>query len=144
MRKNFINWKREPCSAACQMICPGMLMLILVYVRSRITPTYFDSTSLAILETPQFQIDMGADNVLNIDSTNDRMTNFTQNYLYNLPTLRFNAEDVSTSPLNFYPTNCMYNNSWVLPKVASPLVAIVGDLSANPVMNRINDYMVQY
>jgi hypothetical protein len=51
MRKNVINWKREPCSAVCQLVCPGLLMLILVYVRSRITPES-PSLELALLETP--------------------------------------------------------------------------------------------
>jgi len=49
MRKNFINWKREPCSAVCQLLTPGLLMLILVYVRSRIEPSSVNAAALGAL-----------------------------------------------------------------------------------------------
>lgn len=143
MRKNFINWKREPCSAVCQLICPGMLMLILVYVRSRIDPTYFNASTLALLEIPQYQIDMGSDGLLDLDSTQERMANFTKYYYYNLPTLTLDVETDPSSPLQLNPENCLLNSSFVLPKVAAPYIAIVGDLTTNGVMNRINNYMVQ-
>lgn len=52
MKKNFINWKREPCTAACQLLFPGILMMILVYVRYRIDPTVFATNTLRVLETP--------------------------------------------------------------------------------------------
>lgn len=60
MRKNFINWKRNPCSAVCQLVCPGMLMLILVYVRELLKPTTLDSLTLAALELPQYQIQLNS------------------------------------------------------------------------------------
>jgi len=37
-----------------------------------------------------------------------------------------NITESRTSPLNFNPTNCNTTSSWVLPKVASPYIAIVG------------------
>jgi hypothetical protein len=52
MRKNFVNWKREGCSAICQLVCPGLMMLILVWIRTLITPTELDARALFLLETP--------------------------------------------------------------------------------------------
>jgi hypothetical protein len=61
---------------------------------------------------------------------------FSDYYLYPI--------DVTTnrsSPLQFDPTNCNITNSWVLPKVASSYIAIIGQ-NDNAVMTRINTYMV--
>jgi hypothetical protein len=115
MRKNFINWKREPGSATCQLCCPGLLMLILVYVRTRISPTTYTSATLAFYETPQFTIDLATDGSLDIAATQARIAPFSGYYKkpYTVTTDR-------SSPLNFNPTNCNLTNSWVLPKVASP------------------------
>ena len=36
MKKNYINWKRTCCGSICEIVCPLMLMLILVYARSQV------------------------------------------------------------------------------------------------------------
>lgn len=38
MKKNLINWKRTPCGSCCEIVCPLLLMMILVYARSQIDP----------------------------------------------------------------------------------------------------------
>jgi hypothetical protein len=116
MRKNYINWRRNPCSAVCSLVCPGLLMLILVWLRTIISAKVFDSKTLFVLETPQFMVDM-VDGQLDIASTQTRVGPFFDFYL--LPT---NVSNVSTSPyspLNFDPETCWLNRSWTLPRVAS-------------------------
>lgn len=90
-------------------------MLILVYVRTRITPTTYDSATLAFTETPQYTIDLATDGSLDISSTELRMADFSSYYLFPIQ-----VTTDRSSPLNFDPTNCNITNSWVLPKVASP------------------------
>ena len=46
MKKNCINWKRTPCGSICEMLCPIILMLILVYARSQVDPVSNDDWSL--------------------------------------------------------------------------------------------------
>jgi len=56
MKKNFINWKRTPCGSICEIICPIMLMLILVYARSQIDPVEQENYSLYSLRRPFYPI----------------------------------------------------------------------------------------
>jgi hypothetical protein len=49
-------------------------------------------------------------------------------------------------PQFFNPENCLLENSWVLPKVASSYIALVG-VSTEPIMQKINtnlQLMVDY
>jgi hypothetical protein len=56
MHKNWIIYKRNPFSAVCQFITPVLLMLIMVWLRTVITPKEFDSTSLLKLSHPVYTI----------------------------------------------------------------------------------------
>ena len=56
MKKNCINWKRTPCGSICEIVCPLMLMLILVYARSQIDPVYNDNYSLYSLRRPFYPV----------------------------------------------------------------------------------------
>ena len=56
MKKNFINWKRTPCGSICEIICPVLLMLILVYARSQIDPVSNGEYSLYSLRRPFYPI----------------------------------------------------------------------------------------
>jgi hypothetical protein len=56
MHKNWIIYKRNPFSAVCQFITPVLLMLIMVWLRTVITPKEFDSTSLLQLSHPVYTI----------------------------------------------------------------------------------------
>ena len=64
------------------------------------------------------------------------MDEFTKYYEYPFGSLVFDVIKSPASPLNFNPTNCNYTNSWVLPKIESPIIALVGPTN-NPVMARI-------
>lgn len=56
MKKNCINWKRTPCGSICEIICPVLLMLILVYARSQVDPVTNDDFSLYSLRRPFYPI----------------------------------------------------------------------------------------
>jgi hypothetical protein len=56
MHKNWIIYKRNPFSAVCQIITPIGLMFIMVWLRSMITPTDFNSQNLLALSHPIYTI----------------------------------------------------------------------------------------
>jgi len=56
MKKNWINWKRTPCGSILEIFCPILLMLILVYARSRTDPVYNSDFSLYTLRRPFYPI----------------------------------------------------------------------------------------
>lgn len=58
MRKNWITFRRNPCSAVCTFIIPILLMLIMVYLRSSITVKDLSSTRLLKLSHPLYTIQM--------------------------------------------------------------------------------------
>ena len=43
LRKNTIVWKRNICCSLCELMCPVFLMLIIVFIRIRITATTSDA-----------------------------------------------------------------------------------------------------
>lgn len=138
MRKNYINWKREGCSSVVQLVCPGLLMLMLVWIRSLITPSELDAHALFLLEVPQYTVTLDSLGALDIAGTNTRLEAFSNYYQYPI--------DVTTdsqSPLEFNPVSCMLNNSWVLPRVASNIIALVG-VTDNAVMQNIEATMTAY
>ena len=53
-KKNFIEWTRQPGSAACELICPGLLMLILVWVRVIIKSKNYQIDNLESEKLPFF------------------------------------------------------------------------------------------
>ena len=55
-KKNWIIYKRNPCSAVCGIITPLLLMLIMVWLRTKVTPTDVDSNSLLKLSHPIYKI----------------------------------------------------------------------------------------
>jgi hypothetical protein len=56
MKKNWINWKRTPCGSICEIICPILLMLILVYARTQVDVTNSEDYSLYSLRRPFYPI----------------------------------------------------------------------------------------
>ena len=56
MKKNCINWKRTPCGSICEILCPILLMLILVYARSQVDQKVFEDFSLYSLRRPFYPI----------------------------------------------------------------------------------------
>jgi hypothetical protein len=108
-----------------------------VYARSRIDPSSVNAGTLAVLGSAQYTVDLTSDNsTLDIDLTNTRLSGFLDFYSY-----QFAAEP--TSPLTFNPANCMANSSFVIPHVASSIIAVVG-ADSYPVMARINQTLTAY
>ena len=56
MKKNYINWKRTCCGSICEIVCPLMLMLILVYARSQVDIVYNNDYSLYSARRPFYPI----------------------------------------------------------------------------------------
>ena len=54
MRKNFIQWKRQPGCAFCEICCPAVVMFLMVILRNIIDPETFDLSSLAKVRQPSF------------------------------------------------------------------------------------------
>ena len=54
MRKNFINWKRQPKCSFFEICCPAFVMFIMVLIRTVIDKEYFDYSSLAKVRAPAF------------------------------------------------------------------------------------------
>jgi len=120
-------------------------MLILVYVRGRISPITFNVDSLVVLETPQYTMEISSDNAqLDITATTQRNSEMFSYYGYSelINGLVPNVTVPEVSPLNFNPDNCLLENSFVLPKVAMSYIAIIGDLENNDVMKRVNENLV--
>jgi len=49
MRKNAIGWRRTWCGSILEIICPALLMLFLVYVRTLIKRKSFGESDLYTL-----------------------------------------------------------------------------------------------
>jgi hypothetical protein len=60
MRKNWINWKRTICGSIMECFCPVLLMLVIVWFRSEITPEMAPEFDFYLLKKPFY-----APNVLN-------------------------------------------------------------------------------
>ena len=56
MKKNYINWKRTCCGSICEIVCPLMLMLILVYARTQVDVVYNDDYSLYSARRPFYPV----------------------------------------------------------------------------------------
>ena len=56
MKKNWINWKRTPCGSICEIFCPILLMLILVYARTQVDVSANEDFSLYSLRRPFYPI----------------------------------------------------------------------------------------
>ena len=56
MQKNWIIYKRNPFSAVCYFLTPILLMMIMVWLRTLITPSPIDSQNLLLLSHPIYTI----------------------------------------------------------------------------------------
>ena len=52
MRKNFIQWKRQPGCAVCEICCPAVVMFLLVILRSVIDIETFPVSLLNSVRQP--------------------------------------------------------------------------------------------
>lgn len=53
-RKNFINWKRSPVCSSVEIICPVLLMIVLVYIRTLVPIKHLDIGGLDQYKHPTF------------------------------------------------------------------------------------------
>lgn len=84
---------------------------------------------------------MAVDTNGNVDETTTNSRNQALFDYYNYTGLMAVEGYEPVSPLNFNPSNCLKENSWVLPKVAANNIALVGVSTDNKVMTRINTYL---
>ena len=52
MRKNFINWKRQPKCSICEIACPCAVMFLMVILRNVIDVETYDFSALAKVRAP--------------------------------------------------------------------------------------------
>lgn len=57
MRKNWIVWKRNPTSSFIQLITPALLMLFLVWFRTKFIPVTITGQGIEKLKHPIYTID---------------------------------------------------------------------------------------
>jgi hypothetical protein len=145
-KKNFISYFRQPGCAVFQLLCPGLLMFILVWIRTKITATTPPEIDYEIYKKPfypAFEYEGG-----NLWSTSDfqvssaRQDNFFiyDNYNLNNQSSYSIVSDMN-GPLHFLPTNCLEKNSVVIPRVESPVIAVVGP--SNSVQDALTAYLEQ-
>lgn len=144
-KKNFISYVRTPCCAVFQILCPGMLMLILVYIRTRITATTPVYVDYELFKTPFFPgleyTGGGEWSTAPIDflKTNAREEAFMVYDNYTNANGTYNLLTDFTGPLFFFPSQCDKSNSVVIPKQPSWVVAVVGP--PNPIQDAVTSYL---
>jgi hypothetical protein len=57
MRKNWIIYKRNPCTAVCQILTTLFFMLIMVWLRTTVTTTKVDAGDLLKLAHPIYSLE---------------------------------------------------------------------------------------
>lgn len=126
-KKNFYIWKRNPFCSACELFCPAALMLVIVYIRTRIDATTTPAQNLEILKHPEYP---GFDYVdgdwqSTYGTAGPQQTAFMLNDFYNTTDFNYNIQLDVGGPLYFIPTQCLKKNSFMLNKTESPLIAYV-------------------
>lgn len=85
MKKNCINWKRTPCGSICEILCPIILMMILVYARTQVDPVSHDDFSLYSLRRPFYPIakpELGNKFVISVADQERQLENYRPFFEY--------------------------------------------------------------
>lgn len=156
MRKNFISWRRRTKCSFFEILCPALVMLIMVFLRAKIDveEKNFSLESMLKARKPTFTAFSYAGDLTD-DPTDSgwsgvkstvqvsldlngfmKYAEFPNEAFYEKHNLYEMAEDTK-SPLFFIPFNCIKENSYVTPRVASPIIAHVG-------WNKPTAMMVEY
>jgi ATP-binding cassette, subfamily A (ABC1), member 3 len=126
-KKNFLLHFRQPGCAIAQLLCPALVMLLLVWIRTKITTSPAKYSNLDVFKTPFFPTFeyLGANrwdtkNLLTPYSRQQAFLaydNYTMaslststsslNFTYNASTGDFNISANPTNPLAFLPTHCL-------------------------------------
>lgn len=76
MRKNWIVWKRNPVSSGCQLVSPIVLMLFVVWIRTKFTRVPIDSANLLLLRHPIYTLNVTESGTPNYLATSQHLEDF--------------------------------------------------------------------
>ena len=133
MRKNAISWRRTICGSILEILCPVVLMFLLVYIRTQISPTLVGNFDIYQIKKPFFPIaTIGKDN--NWTNTNSdiglqgvQISNFL-GYTEYKPAFKsgnqvlYNPLIDPLGPYYFFPPHCFQTSS---KRFSSPIIAYI-------------------
>ena len=141
MRKNFINWKRQPKCSFFEICCPAICMFLMVILRNVVEVEVLDFSALAKVKaplTPAFTWDKDADDWtfslaedIALSANLDPFFQYGEypgaNYYANISQSgNYELADDFTGPAYFLPSDCLKINSFQLPRQEMPIIAVVG------------------
>lgn len=153
MRKNFINWKRQPFCSFCEICCPAAIMFMLVWIRTIISVVDNSAAALDLLKQPvfpglYFDVDTGQFDPTQraeIESMVEDFMNY-DGYLGNQQGSNYELLLDFTGPLYFNPPNCKAKSYPNIPQQNATQVAIVDDGSdadVTAVLNMVTSYLTE-
>ena len=143
MRKNYINWKRQPACSFCEICCPAAVMFFMVWIRTLLTASDYSATTLELLKRPLFPglaWDESVGNWTGEDpglmfDLSSKMEDFMvyDNYSFVSKEGDYSVLLDYFGPLYFFPPNCKEKAFPNIPKMNTTGIALIGD-STTPVM----------
>lgn len=164
MRKNFIGWKRRQCCSICEICCPVAMMFLLVILRGVIDTTDANQLDLLSYRQPTYPaffyqgtLDDSTDPADNTWSGQEsflpvglqlnefmKYSDYPNETYYETATNPFYSFASDTkAPIYFLPTNCLKTNSFQLPAVDMPIIAIVGWNKATAMMQSYLENLIK-
>ena len=116
--KNWATSKRQPVTTCCTLVCPGFLMLFMVWLRTLFATKTVDSAYLNLLKNPKFTVVIDADQTVDTSATDDQVNAFFEYTNYTRSddlSGSYRVQDDQQGPLWFNPPNCNLNHSFVIP-----------------------------
>ena len=150
MKKNYINWKRQAKCSFFEICCPAAVMYLMVILRGvvdvesvnlddliQVKEATYPGLNWQWNDMSTFAADStyGEWNYESLTLLNTDQTDFfkyggypiTQDYTTDK---NYNMVSDVLGPWYFLPTDCLKINSFQVPQVASPVIAIVGEVNA--------------
>ena len=124
MRKNFINWKRQPKCSFFEICCPAMCMFLLVILRNVIEVETYDFSSLIKVRAPVtpalFYDSTQKDWLTGMDEFDAKSTELNDFFkyatypgqIYYAKFTNYNMTTDPAGPLAFLPSDCLKVNSF--------------------------------
>ena len=154
MRKNFISWRRRTKCSFFEILCPTLVMLIMVFLRCKIEvedksfslesmlkdrkpsyPAFSYSGDLTDDPTDSSWSGIASTATLSLDLNGFmKYANFPSEAFYEEHKTGYEIAEDTKSPLFFIPFQCIKENSYVTPRVASPIIAYIGYNKATAMM----------
>jgi hypothetical protein len=120
-------------------------MLVLVWIRTKITATTPPYTNYELLKKPFFPgfeyLGGGLWEIGNFLTTSQRQEAFFNYDNYTNGTGTYSVSEDINGPLYFMPNNCLNKSSVVVPHVPSLVIAVVGP--PNPVQDAVTSYLAE-